>query len=279
MSKTVITDFDKKLSERVSTLMDKEPKGIGRKLSKHLGVTAPTITAYRNATSKIPSEKVVQIAEFFNVSTDFLLKGSDSPFSRSEEHTGSDVLEAVNILLNCYAFSTLEGSKAKTLIAAQTYNKEQQYPSLLFDDINYYSLYLGDPVISRLIDAWNSYRNSAEKAPVEDDKEIKDILYYRTLDRLKETYDSIEYGHLYCSEDKPAFVFAMPLGAEQPVCIVPYGAREVFSEGANISHDFLPADFNYGHLRNAYFYPDSYWTLKDVDEEFPPDNDAEADAD
>lgn len=59
----------KQLRENKNMLQDE--------LAKVLNVTQKTISNYENGTRDIPTEYLIKLAEFFNVSTDYLLGTSD----------------------------------------------------------------------------------------------------------------------------------------------------------------------------------------------------------
>ena len=82
--------------ERILFLMDKE--GIKPKeLIIKLGLNHSAITDWKNGKAKPGTEAIIKIAEYFNVSTDYLLGQTDDPNKPLSE---SEPLEIPEILKN-----------------------------------------------------------------------------------------------------------------------------------------------------------------------------------
>lgn len=89
MEKASLKGKENIFSRRLAELINK--KGINQDvLAEKLGVKRQTISLYVTGQSLPPLEKFIEIANFFTVSTDYLLGISDAPTSKEEIRTTSD---------------------------------------------------------------------------------------------------------------------------------------------------------------------------------------------
>lgn len=80
-------------SERLNQLL--RERGISAyRLAKDIGVSGQTVSNWKNGS--IPSaDQVITVADYFNVSTDYLLKDSDSIFET--EIPQQEILESISV--------------------------------------------------------------------------------------------------------------------------------------------------------------------------------------
>lgn len=92
-----------------------------RELSKVLNISESSISLYENGKRKPRIELIIKIADYFNVTTDFLLGVSGNPLADPEKESKADfseVLENIITLLNTRNYIIFDGKDVddKTVI-------------------------------------------------------------------------------------------------------------------------------------------------------------------
>ncbi|HFU4058621.1 TPA: helix-turn-helix domain-containing protein [Streptococcus suis] len=89
--------------EKIKELADRQGISIN-KLEERLGYSRNTI--YNLKTKKPNAERIAEIADYFNVSTDYLLGRTDNPRIASDETAGSNISPAETQLLAAFRNQT-----------------------------------------------------------------------------------------------------------------------------------------------------------------------------
>ena len=76
---------------KISYLLEKNNR-TQKELTDYLGLDKSTFSAWKNGKSKSYSKYFTQIAQFFNVSIDFLLDNEKSPSEESEEPEDEELI-------------------------------------------------------------------------------------------------------------------------------------------------------------------------------------------
>jgi transcriptional regulator with XRE-family HTH domain len=92
-----------------------------RELSKALNISESSISLYENGKRKPSIELIIKVADYFNVTTDFLLGVSDNYLTNPEKDSKADfseVLENIITLLNNQNYIIFDGKDVddKTVI-------------------------------------------------------------------------------------------------------------------------------------------------------------------
>lgn len=92
-----------------------------KELSKALNISESSISLYENGKRKPTIELIIKVADYFNVTTDFLLGVSGNPLSDPEKELNTDfseVLENIITLLNNQNYIIFDGKDVddKTVI-------------------------------------------------------------------------------------------------------------------------------------------------------------------
>lgn len=80
------------LAKRLAVLR-KQKKITQDEIAKFLGITRPAYTAYEKGRRHPDYDTLRRIADFFNVSTDYLLGRTDDPSPKIKEPTNQEILE------------------------------------------------------------------------------------------------------------------------------------------------------------------------------------------
>ncbi|AUB52192.1 helix-turn-helix domain-containing protein [Enterococcus mundtii] len=80
------------LFERISELAKKRGKSL-KEVAEDLGLSRNAIYQWRTSSPK--ADTLQKVAKYFNVTTDYLLDGTDTPLGLSEESKGLTVEEAL----------------------------------------------------------------------------------------------------------------------------------------------------------------------------------------
>lgn len=110
MPKKTVSDDFKVFSERLSALM-KEAKKKQEDLAKHLGIKRQTVSLYMNGQSMPDAAQVKSIAEYFNVSADWLLGLSD--FRNKDDYNGAKDFYGALMFALANAFDEFERDRIK----------------------------------------------------------------------------------------------------------------------------------------------------------------------
>ena len=95
---TILTRGDSMVSDRIKAL--REQKGITQAaLSKQLGITRSSVNAWEMGISVPSTQYIVELAQLFSVSTDYLL-GVDSSSTISVAGLTEDDIEIVSALIS-----------------------------------------------------------------------------------------------------------------------------------------------------------------------------------
>lgn len=78
--------------ERISDLLEQKNK-TGYQLSRHLGINTSTMSTWKIKKTDPPSRYIKQIADFFGVSSNFILTGEDDPIYRYTTPDEDEFLE------------------------------------------------------------------------------------------------------------------------------------------------------------------------------------------
>lgn len=92
-----------------------------KELSKALNISESSISLYENGKRKPSIELIIKVADYFNVTTDFLLGMSDNSLTNAEKDSKADfseVLENIITLLNNQNYIIFDGKDVddKTII-------------------------------------------------------------------------------------------------------------------------------------------------------------------
>lgn len=91
----------------------KEKKLTQEELGSKINVTKVSVSGYENGNRNPDTETLQKLADYFNVSTDYLLGRTDNPYDRETTHTirkedlSSDSLSEINKLVKEYGIDQL----------------------------------------------------------------------------------------------------------------------------------------------------------------------------
>lgn len=90
--------FAKRLKSYREKLKQKDSKWTQKYVADKIGVARVTYTAYENGTKMPPFDTINNIAELFEVSTDYLMGRTDNPVGKSEEGEDSETIKKAAII-------------------------------------------------------------------------------------------------------------------------------------------------------------------------------------
>lgn len=90
--------FAKRLKSYREKLKQKDSKWTQKYVADKIGVARVTYTAYENGTKMPPFDTINNIAELFEVSTDYLMGRTDNPVGKDEEGEDLETLKKAAII-------------------------------------------------------------------------------------------------------------------------------------------------------------------------------------
>ena len=231
----------KQFNDRLKKELDKQKtKGVSQaEIARRIGVGAGTLTKYRQDEMLPGLETLSLLADFFDVSMDFLLTGKEKTSPKPYR-----TLKALGVLLQdlepCISVQEIDTPAG----ALQIDGKDKPL-----------ALVIDDATIQRLLKKWRLYRKTAQISP-EETQELKASLFTQPLKGLlSDPALQMRYGHIVDISERDAYI-------EDPSGELFQGISRATPSAAKM---FLEDAMQDNPLRTVKFLPGSAWDLETVD--------------